>query len=112
MLYDEQSFSAAGSLVSVCYYSDNLVAVGVPTGRILGFGTNPYEFRLPHTKIGYRIEPILDITDCKTYQDIFHDKPELDVNLNLDEKILLKTNPYTPEFLKNKDPYIKRVKSE
>lgn len=112
VLYDELSFSAAGSLVSACYYSDNLVAVGVPTGRILGFGTNPYEFRLPNTKIGYRIEPILDITECNTYKDIFHDKPELDVNLNLDEIILLKTNPYTNEFLKNEDPYIKRVKSE
>jgi hypothetical protein len=109
VLYDDMSFSAAGSLVSVCYYSDNLVAVGVPTGRILGFGTNPYEFRLPNTKIGYRIEPILDITNCTTYKDIFHDKPELDVNLSLDEKILLKTNPYTSEFLRNEDPYIKRI---
>jgi len=112
VLYDDQSFSAAGSLVSFCYYSDNLVAVGVPTGRILGFGTNPYVFQLPNTKIGYRIEPILDITNCKTYKDIFHDKPELDVNLNLDEKILLKTNPYTSDFLKNEDPYIKRVLCE
>ncbi len=27
----------------------------------------------------------------------------------MDEKILLKTNPYTSEFLRNEDPYIKRI---
>jgi hypothetical protein len=83
--------------------------VGIPTGRILGFGVNPKEFRLPNTKIGYRIEPVLDITNCETYEDIFHDKPELVINLNLDDKLLLKTNTYTSEFLKEKDPYMMRI---
>ncbi|MDP4277516.1 MAG: S41 family peptidase [Bacteroidota bacterium] len=109
VLYDEYTFSAAGSLVSACYYSDKLIAVGHSTGRILGFGSDPVEYRLPNTKIRYRIAPVLDITNCNTYKDIFHDEPELKVPLSLDDKLLLKTNPFTPEFLKNKDPYLKLV---
>jgi|GEM_PF-2164807 len=112
VLYDEQTFSAAGSLVSECYYSDRMVAVGVRTGRILGFGTNPTEFRLPNTRINCRVESILDITNCKTYEAIFHDQPELDVNPSLDDKILLKENTYTTDFLRNKDPYLKKIFSE
>jgi hypothetical protein len=109
VLYDDYTFSSAGSLVSTCYYSDRLVALGAPTGRILGFGNDPIENRLPNTQINYRIAPVLDITNCKTYKDIFHDKPELNVHLSLDDKIILKTNPYTPEFLRMKDPYVKMV---
>jgi len=109
VLYDNSTFSAAGSLVNVCYYSDKLISVGQKTGRILGFGIDPNEFQLPNSKLNYRIEPVLDMTNVKDCKDIFHDEPELDVNLNLEEKILLKNNPYTIEYLKTKDPYIQRI---
>lgn len=112
VFYDNSTFSAAGSLVSACYYSDKLISVGQPTGRILGFGTNPEVFKLPNSKINYRIAPVLDMTSVNDYKDIFHDKPEMDTNLNLDEKIILQNNPYTIEFLKTKDPYMKRILTE
>lgn len=109
VLYDKSTFSAAGSLVSTCYYSEKLISVGQSTGRILGFGTNPKKFQLPNSRLNYRIAPVLDITNIQNYKDIFHDKPELNVNLSLEEKILLKSNPYTIEFLKTKDPYVNRI---
>jgi hypothetical protein len=109
ILYDNSTFSAAGSLVNACYYSDKLISVGQSTGRILGFGTDPKNFQLPNSKLNYRIAPVLDITNIQDYQDIFHDSPELNVNLSLVEKIILKSNPYTIEYLKTKDPYVNRI---
>lgn len=109
VLYDENTFSAAGSLVNACYYSKQLQSVGVPTGRILGFGVNPSMFQLQNSHIMYRIESMLDVTGCKTYKDIFHDTPEKEVSLSLDEKINLRTNTYEIEFLKKEDPYIKTI---
>lgn len=112
IFFDNSTFSAAGSLVSACYYSDKLISVGQPTGRILGFGTNPKEFQLPNSKTNYRIAPVLDMTGVNDYKDIFHDKPEIDVKLNLNEKIILRNNPFSIEFLKTKDPYMKRILTE
>ncbi len=112
IFFDNSTFSAAGSLVSACYYSDKLISVGQPTGRILGFGTNPEIFKLPNSKISYRIAPVLDMTDVNVYEDIFHDKPEIEIKPSLDDKILLRNNPYTIEFLKTKDFYMKRILAE
>lgn len=112
IFYDNSTFSAAGSLVSACYYSDKLISVGQPTGRILGFGTTPEVFKLPNSKINYRIAPVLDMTNVNVYEDIFHDKPEIEITPNLDEKILLRNNPYTIEFIKTKDFYIKKILTE
>ncbi len=109
VLFNENSFSAAGSLVNACYYSKQLQSVGVPTGRILGFGVNPSMFELPNSHILYRIEGMLDITNSKTYKDIFHDTPEIELKLILEEKILLRSNTYDTEFLKKKDPYIQSL---
>lgn len=109
IFYDNSTFSAAGSLVSTCYYSDHLVSVGEPTGRIMGFGTNPKEFELFNSKLRYRVAPVLDITAVNSYKDLFHDQPEMDVNLTLNEKILLKQNPFNIDFLKNQDPYMKKI---
>lgn len=109
ILYDNSTFSAAGSLVNACYYSDKLISVGQSTGRILGFGIDPKNFQLPNSKLNYRIAPVLDITNIQDYKDIFHDKPELNVNLSLDEKIILKSNPYNIKFLKTNDPYVKYI---
>jgi len=109
VLYDNSTFSAAGSLVNACYYSEKLISVGQSTGRILGFGTDPKNFQLPNSKLNYRIAPVLDITNAQDYKDMFHDKPELNVNLSLEEKLLLKSNPYTIEYIKTKDPYVNRI---
>jgi len=109
VLFNNYTFSSAGSLVNTCYYDEQLIAVGEKTGKILGFGVNPKKFILLNSKLKYRIEPVIDITNSSNYQDIFHDRPEIDVHLNLDEKILLRDNPYTVKFMKEKDPYFKRI---
>ena len=86
-----------------------MIAVGNNTGKILGFGIRPKQFVLPNSRIKYRIEPVLDITNAETYQAIFHDKPEIDVKLSLDEKIILRNNSITKEFILKTDPYINRI---
>lgn len=109
VFYNEFTFSSAGSLVNTSFYTDKLIAVGSKTGKILGFGIKPKQFILPNSRIKYRIEPVLDITNSESYQDIFHDQPEIDVNLNLDEKILMLNNKFTKTFLIENDPYIKSI---
>jgi hypothetical protein len=109
IFYNQYTYSSAGSLVNLCYYFDNIIAVGETTGRVLGFGINPSEFELPNTKIKFRIAPTIDLTNVVNYQDIFHDKPEIEINTTIDDEILLYDNPYTIEFIKNYDPYIKQI---
>ncbi len=99
IFYNKETFSAAGSLVSSCYYSDRLVAVGQETGRVLGFGTKPREYQLSNTKIKYRIAPVVDITNVSNLKDVFHDEPEINIDLDLNERIILKNNPFTIDFL-------------
>lgn len=109
IFYNQYTYSAAGSLVNLCYYFDNLVAVGEKTGRVLGFGINPSKFELPNTKINFRVEPTIDLTNIENYQDIFHDKPEIKFNATINNKILLYDNPYTIEFIQKEDPYMKQI---
>lgn len=109
VLYNDFSYSAAGSLVSACRYFDNLYAVGFKTGRILGFGTSPREFILTNTKIGIRLNPVLDVTNVSKIEDVFHNEPEIKVNFSLDEKIVQRNNRHNFESIRNIDPYIKAV---
>lgn len=112
VLYNDYSYSSAGSLVRACSYFDNLVAVGYKTGRILGFGSTPRSFALPNTKIKVRLNPTLDVTGVTKIEQVFHSIPEIKVNLTLEDKIKQRNNKADFESIKKIDPYIKAVRND
>ena len=75
----EKSYSSAGNLMSFCRASDRLVSVGVQSGLILGGGISPFSFSLPHSKLVFAVEPVLDLTDAKNARDTHHVEPEIRV---------------------------------
>ncbi|MDE5423192.1 S41 family peptidase [Ancylomarina sp. DW003] len=109
ILFDDECYSSAGSLVRACDFSDQLVSVGITCGRILGMGIDPIHRCLPNTKLTYRLAPLIDMSGVNKIRDIFHDEPEIHLGLDLNDKINLRFNTYKYEFLMNKDPYVRKV---
>ena len=85
ILQDENCFSAAGSLLSMCQFSTQLVNVGNSTGKFAGFGVMPWVYVLPHSKILYWTEPIQDLTNLEKPADIFHNKVKKPVQRSFED---------------------------
>ena len=114
ILQDEFVFSAAGTLLANAQYIEHLVSVGVPTGLILGRGISPGIFQLPESKFTFLMEACVDLTDCKTAFDIFHDRPEIEIYPTFDEIIEMNNygaylNKRGDRFLFNHDYLFKKV---
>jgi hypothetical protein len=115
----EESYSAAGALVTVAEQVDQIISVGVRSSYPLGSTINPYLFSLPHSKFCFIIEPAIYLSNCRKAEDIFHSAMEVNVNPTLDEwleyynasgeipleEFLLKFDPFfikTLEYLQKK----------
>lgn len=111
ILQNENCFSSAGSLILTCQFSDQLINTGNSTGWFAGFGSMPWVMILPHSKILYWIEPLLDFTNVKQVGDLFHNKVKLPVNLTLDEyrSRTCAKDRYGADFLFGYDPVFKTV---
>jgi hypothetical protein len=112
VLQNENIYSSAGSLAAVAVLSPQLKTVGNNTGRLLGKGVSPLLFELPHSKIMYRIEPVIDFLNVKTPKDIYHDTVELPVDLSIEEyldRLKYKGDLYSKEYLLQYDPVFRKA---
>lgn len=112
ILQNEGIYSSAGALAAIGMLADNIFTVGQNTGRLLGRGINPIVFELPHSKILFRIEPVIDFQNVKNAEDVYHDKVEIPVSLTLEqylERSYFKGDVYGRAFLFNHDPVFNRV---
>ncbi len=112
ILQNEDIYSSTGSLTAIGVLADNIFTVGSPTGRLLGRGINPLIFELPHSKIVYRIEPVIDFLNVKKASDIFHDQVEIPVDLTIDqylERMNYAGDVYENDFLLKRDPVFRAV---
>ena len=112
ILQNEGIYSSAGAMAAMGMLADNIFTVGQNTGWLLGRGINPIVFELPHSKILYRIEPVIDFQNVKNAEDVYHDKVEIPVSLNIDqylERINYDGDIYGREFLFNHDPVFIRA---
>ena len=112
VLGDEQTFSSAGALLSVCKKADRLVSVGQSTGFMLGRGINPFIFSLPKSKIIFRYVTFIEGIDTQNINDYFHDTLEIPVEKSLEE-VLFEENweqeLYSKDYLFNYDSTFKKV---
>jgi hypothetical protein len=112
ILQDSEIYSAAGTLAAFARYSEKIVSVGQPTGRLLGRGVDPMVFMLPHSGLISRLEPVLDINGIKTAQEAFRDDVEVAVPLSVKDHLNrkgYKGDVYSEDFLYRFDPVFKRV---
>jgi hypothetical protein len=115
ILQNEEIYSSAGSLAAVGVLADNILTVGQNTGWLLGRGISPLLFELPHSKIIYRIEPVIDFFNVKKAEDVYHDRVEIPVSLTIDqylERINFTGDVYGKEFLIKRDPVFMRAISD
>src|SRR5262249_4443263 len=87
VIQDDAIFSSAGALAAVAAASDRVASAGARTGRLLGAGVNPLVFELPHSKMLYRVEPVIDVTRARSAADAYHDAVELPVDTTLAAEI-------------------------
>lgn len=111
ILQNQNCYSAAGSLIAMAEYHDNIINIGQETGVILGRGMTPIIFMLPNSKFNFRIHPVIDLTNVKTPIDVFHDKIKIFVDVSIAQFIQFYHGDYVfgEEFLLNNDPWFKKV---
>ncbi len=112
ILYDQSTYSAAYNLVNYAEYLDNLVSIGYPTGQMLGFGLMPSLFQLKYSRFTFRLATTIDITNCNKPSDVYHDKPEIEVNPKVEEELLYPYSTHdtrSQEYLYNYDTWFRKV---
>jgi hypothetical protein len=115
VLQNENCFSSTGDLISTCPFSDQMINIGNSTGWFAGFGSMPWVYILPHSKILFWTEPLLDFTNVKRPEDLFHN--EVKIPLQLSAKDYLKRYSYNgdiygKDFLFMVDPFMKKIMRE
>ncbi len=106
VLQNENCFSSAGSLISTCQFSDQLINIGNSTGWFAGFGSMPWVMILPHSKILYWTEPLLDFTNVKKPEDLFHNDVKINIQLTLEDyakRYTSNTDWYAIDYLLHQD---------
>jgi Peptidase family S41 len=114
ILQNKNNYSSAGAFLAIGNRVKNFYTLGEPTGTQLGLGINPLIAELPESGIVYRVEPIVEYTDVKAPEDIFHNKVKIPVILTLQnvQDIIQATDRYSGSFLLNKDPMFRKVLGE
>ena len=112
ILSNENTFSAAHSLVDVANQLDQLISVGTNTGRIVGLGINPQLFQLKNSKFTFRLACTIDIYNCKQAIDVYKDFPEVLVAPSAKEELYYPRSKYdckSEEYLRNFDSMFRKV---
>ena len=111
ILQNKNNYSSAGAFLAIGNRVSNFYTVGEPTGTQLGLGVNPLVNELPESGIVYRVEPMVEYSDVKVPDDIFHNKVKIPVVLTLQnvQDMIQATDRYSESFLLNKDPLFRKV---
>jgi Peptidase family S41 len=112
VLQNENCFSSAGSLISTCQFSNRLINVGNSTGWFAGFGSMPWIMILPHSKILYWVEPLLDFTSVEKPEDLFHNKVKIPIKFTAEDYVKKYTyisDWYSKEYLYKHDKVFKAI---
>jgi hypothetical protein len=84
LLIDEDIYSSAGALTSLCSKTDKIKTVGMPTGKILGQGATPSVFVLPHSRLIFTLDLTLDASTVSKAEDFYHDHIDYPVTPSID----------------------------
>ena len=74
LLVDEDVYSSAGAFSSLCTKNDSIKTIGMSTGKFLGGVTTPNIFILPHSRLIFRMELLLDAAGVSKAEDFYQDQ--------------------------------------
>ncbi len=112
VLQDKYIYSSAGNFSNFCLNSDKLISVGTTTNLVGGLQTEPLFFKMKHSELIFRIEPMLDFSGVKTINDFSHNNVEINIPTSADDYYLRTTykgDLYSKAFLTNHDKLVKHV---
>lgn len=114
ILQNKFVYSSTGTLLANAQLYPQLVTVGEPTGLIRGRGISPFIFQLPESKYTFLLDACVDLTNCETAIDVFHDRPKIEIYPTLEEMIEMNNygnylNKRGDEFLFKHDYLFKKV---
>ncbi len=112
ILQDRYIYSSASNLSTLAKNSDQLISIGQTPDLLGGFQTNPVVMMLPHSKVIFRVEPQIDLTNITTVSDIFQNNVEYPVPYSIEDVYTRSTTTediYGKDFLFNRDPMFKKV---
>jgi Peptidase family S41. len=111
ILVNENTFSAANSLLNIANHSENIISIGYRSGWIGGRGLTPLLIQLPNSKLYVQIPFTIDSTNVKCLSDYMHLEPEIEKEHEIIEylKYYYQPDPYSQQYLLNEDLLIKEA---
>lgn len=112
ILQDEDVYSSASCLTTMCLYNDNLVSIGRSNDKLGGRGIEAMSFGLPNSKLIFFLDILIDNTNAKEAKDIYHSEVEMPISLPIEYYInrnKYKDNTSSEEYLYNYDLLFKKV---
>lgn len=112
LLVNDNCYSSALGFLSAIKGKKQFTSVGQRTGWFGGRGLTPFFFYLPHSKIIFSIEPVLDLTGAIDVSQALQDVPDIEVNLKLEDYIIESTykgERFSKEYLYNFDTTFKYI---
>jgi hypothetical protein len=111
IMQDENTFSAAGSLVSVANENDNMISIGNGITDLGGRGIGSLLYQLPYTNMLITIPIVVDCSNVKQMSDFLKGVPEIECEQSFSEylKYFYSKNPYQSEFLLEDECFLKAI---
>ncbi len=112
LLQDEYIYSSAGNFSNYALTHDNIISIGDTTDYVGGGQIEPLFFKLDHSGMFFRIEPVLDFSGVKTLEDFSHNRVEVRIPSTYKDYYLRSTyvgDLYGVEFLRTKDKLFRYV---
>ena len=88
VLQDQYIYSSAGNFSNFCLNSDTLISVGTTTNLVGGLQTEPLFFKMTHSELIFRIEPMLDFSGVKSINDFSHNNVEIPIPTTIEDYYL------------------------
>lgn len=112
ILQDRYIYSSASNLSSLAKNSPQLVSIGQTPDLLGGLQADPIILMLPHSKIIFRVEPQIDLTNINSVGDMFQNHVEYPVPYSIEFLNLRSTTQediYGKDFLFSRDPLFQQV---
>jgi hypothetical protein len=111
IMQNENTYSAAGSLVTIAKGKDNIITIGNNMTNIGGRGLAPLLFQLPHTNMFIVVPFVIDYSGVNQMSDFLKNIPEIECEQSISTvlKNYYETNPFQLESLLQDECFLQAI---
>ncbi|MDR0231247.1 MAG: hypothetical protein LBI82_03925 [Dysgonamonadaceae bacterium] len=112
VMVDNRCFSSTLAFIATCNRNNDFITIGQSSGYIGGRGITPFFFVLPHSKLLFTINPILDTTGIENVENYYDNYVKIPVTCSIQDITFetdYKGERYGEEFLYKYDPVFQKV---